>query len=966
MIHNSMAKLLIIAICFILSIEISAQTPVAAHGKLKVSDNQIVDKNNKSYQLRGMSFFWSNWMGKYWTYNTIKWLRDDWHCNVVRAAMAVEADKGYISNPDVELEKMETVIEAAIDLGVYIIVDWHSHSTLSYETEECAFFEYIVEKYGSYPNLLYELYNEPQYDGWGELKSYYEKILKSIRGKNGDGIAILGTPFYDQNVEDAMNNTLDSDDNVAYCLHFYAGTHNFTDKIGAVCNKNKCLFVSEFGTCDASGNGGYNENATENWLNMLDEKNVSWCNWAISDKEETASIVKPNASVDGNWSLQELTTSGNFIRTRLRSYSQDETPSNIAPFITSSPQNQSVPEGSSARFTIEVAGHSPSYQWYFDGQKIGGATQSTLVVDNATSENVGEYYCVISNQYGETTSKKASLETRNRSTYYAQPITLPGMVECEDYDNGGQDIGYYDVSAGNSGYAYRYEDVDIEATNNGYAVGYTEAGEWLSYSVNVSWSGEYTITFCYAGESGTLKMSIDIDGTTIVNETALQSTGNWTKFTTKQYKVNLTKGEHLLKLNFVSSGYNADYMKFESTPQGDIAPVITMQPKNAKAKEGNRVVLTTTVIGAEPIAYQWYKDGEAIANANKSTYSIESLDDEECGTYHLVASNWLGEAISTKVDVVIDDTNNAYQGVAATIPGTIYGVYFDEGGEGIGFHETSAANEGASDNAKNKFRNGGVDTEVSSNNQAGYTIGYITNNEWLSYTVNVLYTGTYRVKFNVASENYNPHNMSLLVDEQTAIDNINISGTGSWTSWNNTTEYELELTTGIHVIKLQIKNGDFNFSHMSFDIDGLSTYKLTLDKGWNLMSMPIKVGKTDVASLFADLDGLIIKSDSLYYHASQPAMFNTLLKLESGKGYLIYNPNEAKTLQWTGIEIDENIDFAKLPQGWNLVGINKDVNVNTLPANVEIVKDFDGFFEPNQPSSLQTLTKGNGYFIKSK
>ncbi|HOK52757.1 MAG TPA: cellulase family glycosylhydrolase [Bacteroidales bacterium] len=101
-------------------------TPVEKHGFLRVDGNRIVDQHGQVVQLRGMSLCWSQWFPRHYNYETVKWLRDDWHCDVVRAAMAVEWD-GYLSHPDLEQGKIETVVHAAIELGIYVIIDWHDH-----------------------------------------------------------------------------------------------------------------------------------------------------------------------------------------------------------------------------------------------------------------------------------------------------------------------------------------------------------------------------------------------------------------------------------------------------------------------------------------------------------------------------------------------------------------------------------------------------------------------------------------------------------------------------------------------------------------------------------------------------------------------------------------------------------------------------------------------------------------------
>jgi len=137
---------IIIAIisCFVSANGIS-QTAVEQHGQLSVSGNRIVDQNNDTVQLQGMSFFWSQWMPKYYNYNCTKWLRDDWHCTVVRAAMAVESG-GYLTNPAIEERKVDTIVTAAINLGIYVIIDWHDHNAQIHREQAQNFFVKMAKK----------------------------------------------------------------------------------------------------------------------------------------------------------------------------------------------------------------------------------------------------------------------------------------------------------------------------------------------------------------------------------------------------------------------------------------------------------------------------------------------------------------------------------------------------------------------------------------------------------------------------------------------------------------------------------------------------------------------------------------------------------------------------------------------------------------------------------------------------
>ncbi len=142
----------------------------------------MVDKNGNTVQLRGMSISWSNWWPQFYTKEVVKWLKDDWNISIVRASMGVEDQGGYLEFKDREKAKIFTVIDAAIENGIYVIVDWHSHYAQDHLEEAIAFFAEVAEKYGSNPNIIYETYNEPlDTVSWTEvLKPYHEAVIGEI------------------------------------------------------------------------------------------------------------------------------------------------------------------------------------------------------------------------------------------------------------------------------------------------------------------------------------------------------------------------------------------------------------------------------------------------------------------------------------------------------------------------------------------------------------------------------------------------------------------------------------------------------------------------------------------------------------------------------------------------------------------------------------------------------------------
>ena len=297
----------------------SDTTIVAKHGHLRVQGNQIVDKNGHPVALHGMSLFWSQWMGKYYNYDCIKWLRDDWKCTVVRAAMGIDMG-GYLQFPSIEKNKIIAVIDACINLGIYVIVDWHDYAADTHKAEAIAFFREIAIMYGNTPNIIYEIYNEPQSGSWATvIKPYADSVIQNIRSIDPDNLIIVGTPNGSTDVDVASRDPL-KQSNVAYVFHFYAASHQqyYRNKAAAALANGVAIFVSEWGTCEYTGSGVIDFAETEKWLSFMHEHMVSWCNWSIEDASETAAALKFGASDAGGWSDSFLATSGLYVRARTR------------------------------------------------------------------------------------------------------------------------------------------------------------------------------------------------------------------------------------------------------------------------------------------------------------------------------------------------------------------------------------------------------------------------------------------------------------------------------------------------------------------------------------------------------------------------------------------------------------------------------------------------------------------------
>jgi endoglucanase len=311
----------IILLLFALSCSMASAQFVKSHGQLSVKGTQLVDKNQTPIVLRGVSFGWHSMWPRFYNEKAVAWLKKDFDCTIVRAAMGIEiGEHSYNKETQFSKDKIESVIKGAIKSDIYVIVDWHSHNINL--NEAVAYFDEISKKYGKYPNVIYEVFNEPDYETWPEVKEYSEKVIKAIRANDPDNIILVGCPKWDQDVNLPAADPIKGYDNLMYTMHFYAATHQkeLRDRTDEALKSGLPIFISESAGMEATGDGPLDRKAWQEYIDWMETRKLSWITWSISDKDETCSMLKKSASSEGRWKEEDLKESGLLVRNYLQKY----------------------------------------------------------------------------------------------------------------------------------------------------------------------------------------------------------------------------------------------------------------------------------------------------------------------------------------------------------------------------------------------------------------------------------------------------------------------------------------------------------------------------------------------------------------------------------------------------------------------------------------------------------------------
>lgn len=299
----------------------------ASAGRLHVKGTKLVDKKGHEVQLRGVSTHGLSWYPQYVNDKCFTQLHDKWGANVVRLAMYTEEYNGYCSGDAKNRSDLKKLIKKGVRLAkkhkMYVIVDWHILSDgnpNSHKKEAKAFFREMSREFKGYNNVIYEICNEPNNGtSWKEIKSYAKSVISTIRENDKKAVIVVGTPTWSQDVDQAAADPIKGE-NLMYALHFYAATHkaDLRNKMTAAINKGLPVFVTEYGICDASGNGAIAKEEANRWVQTMDEYGVSYIAWNLSNKQESSSIIKSSCPKVSGFKKSELSDEGRWLYHLLR------------------------------------------------------------------------------------------------------------------------------------------------------------------------------------------------------------------------------------------------------------------------------------------------------------------------------------------------------------------------------------------------------------------------------------------------------------------------------------------------------------------------------------------------------------------------------------------------------------------------------------------------------------------------
>ena len=312
-----------------MAVSASRVGPVSTYGELVANNGKLSgscpEYSSKAVQVKGMSLYWSSgntYSTDFYSEKGINRLVDDMGIEVVRFALGAADEKfsssgrSYTTGGEgFQKALLKSVVNAAIDKDIYVIIDWHIESSDGFTSDAVKFFEYAAQEYGQYNNVIFEIWNEPT-GSMEAVKQHADQVIPVIR-KYSDNLILVGSPGWSSQPDKCAEAGI-TDKNYGCTLHFYAASHfmgdgGYNKAAETAMGKGVPVFATEWGTVNSNGDGQPDEGSSGKWIDWMAQKGVSWTNWNASAIDETSAAFA-NAVFENGFTY---TNSGKYVKSKL-------------------------------------------------------------------------------------------------------------------------------------------------------------------------------------------------------------------------------------------------------------------------------------------------------------------------------------------------------------------------------------------------------------------------------------------------------------------------------------------------------------------------------------------------------------------------------------------------------------------------------------------------------------------------
>ena len=523
------------------------------------------------------------------------------------------------------------------------------------------------------------------------------------------------------------------------------------------------------------------------------------------------------------------------------------------------PQSARMTKGEIAPITIRASMRTKTIDhidFYIDNELYTTLTQAPYVIDDFIPTELRKYdlKAVLVTTDGSTYERLASFTALNPRSPY-KTLTIPGTIQAEHFDNGDEGITFHDTDRSNTGgstFRANNGGVDIKSISVGNAITNTVAGEWLEYTVNIEQDGMYSIDTYVSSDvtTGSFSLSLAPIGEelkAITSEIKVPGTGGSLKAIYGRTKAALKKGQYILRFNIIQGGFNIDKMIFKLI-EVNRSFSVKIIPESKQGVVDQPLLINATVTAPDTCVIsnvKFFIDNMLIKTVSQEPYQVSYKPDYK-GTRYITAyaTDSLGRQSAVaryKIDVIA--SRSAYKQV--NIPGVFQAEDFDQGGEGLSFHDAEAE-----DKSGVKYRTDNEGVEIVTGN-GGHALGYTTTGEWLEYTVNVKTAGKYSYKATVSSGvSGSGFRLGLMNNgQETSLASISVPKTGDndWGTYQTVSgNLSVDLEAGQQIIRITITGSNCNIDNIELICTQQSAVNYILPSDYHSAGTRYNLGGTAV------------------------------------------------------------------------------------------------------------------------